>query len=210
LPHVTPDAASGLRALGSTLRSGVVLVGLIAIVLVYGGHFTGFTYIRPAAEEVWGIDAGGLAVLLVFGVANILGTALSGPLADRALRVAVLAFPVVLAVGMLVMVVTGGSTGGLFAAAALWGFGIGGTPTVVLTWGARTEPSRLEQVGGLIVTVVQIAIGLSAVLGGVPVDDVSASAPLLVGGITTIIGAVLLTGLLHRSTTRERPPDARP
>ncbi|WP_159620330.1 MFS transporter, partial [Arthrobacter zhaoguopingii] len=90
LPHLIPTAVSGLRALGATLRSGLVIAGLTAILLIFGGHFSGFTYIRPAAESVSNIDAGGLAVmLLVFGIANVLGTALSGPIADRSLRAAV-------------------------------------------------------------------------------------------------------------------------
>jgi DHA1 family purine ribonucleoside efflux pump-like MFS transporter len=199
LPHVTPGAVSGLRALAATLRSGTVLLGLLAVLFVFGGHFSGFTYIRPAAESVSGIDAGGLAVLLlVFGIANVLGTIASGPLADRAIRVAVLLFPVVVGIGMLVMLATGGSIVGLFIAATLWGFGFGGVPTSVLTWGARIEPDRLEQIGGLIVTVCNIAIAVGAIVGGLLVDGVSASTPLLVGGLAAVVGAVILVSVRRR------------
>jgi len=66
-----------------------------------------------------GTDGGGFAaLLLVFGVALFLGTALSGPLADRAPRVGVLLFPGVLGAGMLLIVVAGGSIAGLFTARA--------------------------------------------------------------------------------------------
>ncbi|PWC06539.1 MFS transporter [Mycetocola zhujimingii] len=196
LPHVTPTVGSGIRALGATLRSRAVLIGLFAVLLAFGGHFSGFTYIRPAAESVSNIDASGLALLLlVFGVANFLGTAVSGPLADRALRAAVFVFPTVLGIGMLVMLATGGSTVALFVAAALWGFGFGGLPTAVLTWGARTQPTRLEQIGGVIVTVCNIAIAAGAIVGGILVDDVAATAPLLIGGISAIAGAVVLVSL---------------
>jgi DHA1 family purine ribonucleoside efflux pump-like MFS transporter len=199
LPRITPAAGSGQRALGSTLRSRVVLLGLLAILLVFSGHFSGFTYIRPAVETLSGIGAGGLAaLLLVFGVANFLGTALSGPLADRALRVGVLVFPAAVGIGMLVLYLTGGSTTGLFLAAALWGLGFGGVPTTVLSWGARTEPDRLEQIGGLIVTVCNIAIAIGAIAGGVLVDRVAAGAPLVVGGTAAVLGAVLLRSLLLR------------
>ncbi|MEU4334752.1 MFS transporter [Micromonospora lupini] len=199
LPSITPTGASGLRALGSVLRSGVVLAGLFAILLIFGGHFSGFTYVRPAAESMSGIDAGGIAVLLlVFGVANFLGTALAGPLADRSPRTGVFLFPAVLGAGMLAMYVTGGSVAGLFVATVLWGFGFGGVPTTVLSWGARTEPARLEQVGGVIVTVCNIAIAVGAIAGGILVDEVAASVPLLVGGIGAIVGAALLASLRQR------------
>lgn len=199
LPRVTPTAGSGLRALGSVLRSGVVLGGLLAILLIFSGHFSGFTYIRPATESLSGIDAGTFALsLLAFGLANLAGTALSGPLADRAPRVGVFLFPVLLGAGMLVMFLAGASIAGLFIAAALWGLGFGGIPTTVLSWGARVEPNRLEQIGGVIVTVCNIAIALGAALGGLLVDGVSASTPLLVGGIAALLGAALLTSLRRR------------
>jgi predicted MFS family arabinose efflux permease len=51
LPHVIPTAVSGLRALGATLRSGIVIAGLTAILLIFGGHFSGFTYIRPGSGK---------------------------------------------------------------------------------------------------------------------------------------------------------------
>ncbi|GAA2616743.1 hypothetical protein [Paractinoplanes durhamensis] len=94
---------------------------------------------------------------------------------------------------MLVMHLTGGSVAGLFAAVALWGLGFGGVPTTVLSWGARTEPARLEQIGGIIVTVCNVAIALGAGAGGLLVDEVAADASLPAGGIAAIAGAVLLT-----------------
>ncbi|WP_244963055.1 MFS transporter [Nocardioides dongkuii] len=194
LPHVVPTTASGLRALGSVLRSGVVLVGLVAILLVFSGHFSGFTYIRPAAESMSGIDSGAFAgLLLVFGLANVVGTVLSGPLADRAPRAGLLLFPAAVGTGLLLMFAIGSSVTGLFVAAAIWGLGFGGVPTTVLAWGARTEPTRLEQVGGVIVTVCNLAIAVGAVVGGLLVDEVSSSWPLLVGGVAAILGAVALT-----------------
>ncbi|MDF6045430.1 MFS transporter [Streptomyces sp. JH14] len=196
LPHIAPTASSGLRALGSVLRSGIVLAGLFAILLIFSGHFSGFTYIRPAAMSLSGIDGGGFAVLLlVFGVALFLGTALSGPLADRAPRVGLLLFPGVLGVGMLLMFVVGASTVGLFTAAAVWGFGFGGMPTTLMSWGSRTQPTRLEQIGGVLVTASNIGITLGAVGGGIVVDHATDSTPLLIGGIAAIAGAALLSAL---------------
>ncbi|GLZ01276.1 MFS transporter [Actinoplanes sp. NBRC 103695] len=199
LPAVKPVAVSGLRALGSVLHSGIVLGGLLAILLIFSGHFSGFTYVRDAAQSMSGISSGGFAVLLlVFGVANFLGTAASGPLADRAPRVGVLLFPAVLGAGMISMYATGTSIAGLFTAAVVWGFGFGGVPTTVLSWGARTEPDRLEQIGGVMVTVCNIAVAAGAIAGGVLVDQLAAELPLLVGGIAAIAGAVVLGGLRQR------------
>jgi predicted MFS family arabinose efflux permease len=199
LPGVPATAAGGLRALGATLRSGVVVAGLVALLLVFGGHFSGFTYVRPAVEAMSDVGAGGIAVLLlVFGLAGLVGTVASGPIADRAPQVGVFGFPAAVGAGMLVLHATGGSTVGLFAATALWGLGFGGVPTTVLSWGARAEPDRLEQIGGLIVTVCNVAIALGAVVGGVLVDGVDDTTPLVVGGAAAVAGALVLTALRRR------------
>jgi predicted MFS family arabinose efflux permease len=196
LPSVAAPTSSGLRVLAATLRSRTVVLGLLGILLIFGGHFGGYTYIRPATESMSGIDAGGLAaLLLVFGVASVIGTMLSGPVADRALRAVVLVFPAAIAGGMLVMHGSDGSAVGLYAAAALWGFGFGGVPTAVLSWGARTEPEHLEQIGGLIVTVCNIAIAVGAVVGGLVIDHAGESTPLLVGGVAAICGGLVVTSL---------------
>jgi predicted MFS family arabinose efflux permease len=208
LPHVRPVPGSKLGALGTVLRSRVVRGGLLAILLVFAGHFAGFTYVRPAAQALAGIGADVFAaLLLVFGVAVLLGTGVSGPVADRAPRTGLLLFPAVLGLGMLAMLLAGATTVGLFTAAALWGFGFGGVPTTVLSWGARAEPVRLEQIGGLIVTVCNVGVATGAAVGGVLVDAVTASTPLLVGGVAAVVGAVVLV-TLSRPPRPDRDPAA--
>jgi DHA1 family purine ribonucleoside efflux pump-like MFS transporter len=198
LPRIVP-AGGALRALGSVLRSGLVLGGLFAVLLLFSGHFSGFTYIRVAVQGMSGIDAAGFALLLLaYGVANFLGTAVAGPLADRAPRAGAFLFPAVIGVGMIAMYVTGSSVAGLFVSAALWGFGFGGVPTTVLSWGARVEPTRLEQIGGVVVTMCNLAIAVGAAVGGVLVDRVSGDASLLIGGIAALAGAAVLASLRQR------------
>jgi DHA1 family purine ribonucleoside efflux pump-like MFS transporter len=199
LPHVQPAPGGGLRALGSVLRSGAVLAGLFALLLVFSGHFSGFTYIRVATDSLAHLPASAFAVLLlVYGLANFAGTAVAGPLADRAPRVGVILFPAALGIGMVLMHATGSSPAGLFITAALWSFGFGGVPTTFLSWGARVEPTRLEQIGGVIVTVCNLAIAVGSAVGGAIVDSVAADASLLFGGIAVIAGALVFAAVRQR------------
>jgi DHA1 family purine ribonucleoside efflux pump-like MFS transporter len=199
LPRGASAPSGGLRALGTVLKSRIVIAGLLASLLIFSGHFSGFTYIRPAATDLSDVPASTFAlVLLVFGGSLFLGTALSGPLADRLPRLGRIFFPGVLGLGMLVMLLLGTSTTGLFVAAVIWGFGFGGVPTTLLSWGAHAEPSRLEQIGGVIVAVCNLGIAAGAAVGGVIVDTATPSTPLLVGGIASIVGAVLLSALPQR------------
>jgi predicted MFS family arabinose efflux permease len=193
LPSMLTGPSSGFRPLVQTLRSRLVLLCLFTMALIGAGHFAGFTYIRPAAAEVGGLDPEQLAVLLlVYGLGIVGGNLVAGPLADRMLRIAALVFPLVLGLAMIGFVYLGSSTGLLFAAAALWGAGFGALPTVISTWLARAEPSRLESIGGLQTGVFQVAVALGAFLGGLLVDGAGVQTALVLGGLASVLGAVIL------------------
>ncbi|WP_207840029.1 MFS transporter [Williamsia soli] len=193
LPSIPSVPSGGFRPLLQTLRSRLIQVCLFSMALMGAGHFAGFTYIRPAADEVGGFDADQLAVLLlVYGVGIVVGNLVAGPLADRTLRIAALLFPLVLGLAMIAFALTGGNAVALFAAAALWGVGFGALPTVISTWLARAEPRHLESVGGLQTAVFQVAIALGAFVGGLLVDGVGVQSAVILGGLAAVLGAVIL------------------
>lgn len=193
LPSIRSDRATGFRPLFQTLRSRLVLLCLAAMALMGGGHFAGFTYIRPAASDIGGLNPDELALmLLVYGIGIVLGNLVAGPFADRSLRAAVFVFPLVLGAAMIAFATLDLGTWSLFVAVALWGAGFGALPTVISTWLARAEPARLESVGGLQTAVFQVAVALGALLGGILVDGAGVQSALIVGGVASIIGSVLI------------------
>jgi DHA1 family inner membrane transport protein len=71
--------------LGALRRPQVVLTLLVGVV-GFGGMFAVYSYIAPLATDVAGIARGAIpALLLVYGVGGVVGTALGGRLADAAL-----------------------------------------------------------------------------------------------------------------------------
>jgi predicted MFS family arabinose efflux permease len=157
------------------------------------GHFAGFTYIRPAATEIGGLRPDQLALLLLaYGVGIVAGNLVAGPLADRALRVAVFVFPLVLGAAMISFALLEGNAVLLFIAVVLWGAGFGALPTVIGTWLARAEPDKLESVGGLQTAVFQVAIALGAFIGGILVDGAGVQTALIVGGSAALLGSVVI------------------
>ncbi|MEX5259731.1 MFS transporter [Kocuria sp. CPCC 205263] len=200
LPSMLTGPSSGFQPLVQTLRSRLILVCLFTMALMGAGHFAGFTYIRPAAAEVGGLDPEQLAVLLlVYGLGIVGGNLIAGPLADRSLRIAALVFPLVLGLAMIAFVCMGSSTVLLFAVAAFWGAGFGALPTVISTWLARAEPSRLESVGGLQTGVFQVAVALGAFLGGLLVDGAGVQTALVLGGLASVLGALILVAVKPRT-----------
>jgi len=196
LPSVPPSGAPGFRALLRTARTPVVAIGILAIVLIAGGHFMGFTYLRPADEGIDGLTPELLALLLlVYGFA---GNAIAGPIADRRLAVLLIASPVAIGAGTVVFALLGSSLALAFVTVFVWGVGFGAVPTMVQTWIARVAPDRLESAGGLVVAAFQIAITIGAAVGGLLVDTVGVQAAFIGGGIAAVLGAGVLSSARAR------------
>jgi len=79
-----PDATVRTE-LGALRRPQVILTLLVGVV-GFGGMFAVYSYIAPLATDVAGISRGAIpALLLVYGIGGVVGTALGGRLADVAL-----------------------------------------------------------------------------------------------------------------------------
>lgn len=194
MPSVPAAAGTGLRALIATVRSKAMVIGLLGVLLIVAGHFASFTYIRPAAEQVSGLDAAGIAALLaVYGVGGLIGNFLTGAVVDKRLATTLVVLPTILGGAVIFFSFATGSIVFAFIAAAIWGMAFGGMPTMAQTWSARVEPERMESAGGLTVATFQLAISTGAVVGGVLIDATSVSVVFVAGGISAVLGGLLLT-----------------
>lgn len=199
LPSIPPTGAPGFRTLLQTARRPVVALGILAITLIAGGHFMGFTYLRPAFESVDGLTPALLALLLVvYGLANFVGNLAAGPIADRRLSVLVIAAPVAIGAATVLFALLGTNLALAIVTVFVWGVGFGAVPTMVQTWIARVAPDRLESAGGLVVAAFQVAITIGAAVGGLLVDSVGVQAALIGGGIAAVLGAGVLSSARKR------------
>ena len=86
VPRSPAPRGASVRTELTALRTPQVLLTLVIAVVGFGGMFAVYSYIAPLVTEVTGMPRGAIPlVLLAFGVGSILGTALGGRLADRAL-----------------------------------------------------------------------------------------------------------------------------
>lgn len=169
LPRMTPGRPTPLSTLVTVLKRPGIGAGIVAVVLVFSGHFAFFTYVRPFLETVSGMGINGLSsTLLAFGVANFVGTLAAGILLERSLRLTLMLMPLVMGVmGWLLATLGGFSMGTDAVMVAMWGFAFGAVPVAWSTWITRIVPDEAESGGGLIVASIQLAIALGAAVGGV-------------------------------------------
>lgn len=205
LPKMTPEHPTPLGTLVKVVQRPGVGIGIVAIVLIFSGHFAFFTYVRPLLESVSGMGINGISsTLLAFGVANFIGTLVAGYLLERSLRLTLLAMPLIMGVmGWLLSSLGGIAVGSDALMVALWGFAFGAVPVAWSTWITRVVPDEAESGGGLIVASIQLAIALGAAMGGV-VFGIGG-----VLGVCATAGTLLLAGAaLVMVGVRTRAPAA--
>ncbi len=207
LPSVPSTSATSLSSLFGLLKRRHVRVGLVVGLLFFGGEVCGFTFMRPYLETHAGLGATSIApVLLMLGLASLLGSAIAGVFADRMLRDGFASTFLVLGIATIGLLTLSTSYVALLAFAAAWGIAIGAGPVMTQTWMGRAAPDQLEGVGGLFLAVIQFGITLGAIAGGIAMDVVGTSAPLYVTATCAILAAVLIA--TQRAPEVEQPTSA--
>jgi hypothetical protein len=132
---------------------------MLAVAAFFMGQFALFTYLRPFLEAVTRVDVSTLSViLLVVGVAGLLGTYLISFLLRTRLYSLLVVMPLAMAAIAVGLITLGQSP--MATAILLAGWGLIGTAAPVgwWTWLSRVLPDDAEAGGGLMVAVIQLAI----------------------------------------------------
>ncbi len=200
LPPIAPSEGVGFGALGAALRAPGVALGLIGVIAIAGGHFAGYTYVRPALDELLHAGATMVPILLaLFGIGGLVGNFVLGSLADRRLGVLLVAVPAAIGVSLLIIIAAEPVPALGYLAVLVWGGAFGGMLNLVQVWISRMLPDRIEAGGGLIVGGFQLAIILGSAVGGRGVDGVGLTATYGIAALAAILGGVLMRVALTRA-----------
>nr|WP_156408928.1 MFS transporter [Rhizobium sp. Root708] len=189
----------GQKASGNVftlLKRPVVALGMAGVGLFFMGQFTLFTYLRPFLETVAHVEVSTLSLLLLLmGVSGFVGTLLIGSfLKDDSIYRTLIVIPVLMAAIAVVLLIFGGWGAAAALLLALWGLFATSAPVGWWTWLSRTLPNNAEAGGGLMVAVVQLAITLGAVVGGILFDASGYQLTFSVAAIL-LVGAAILAFL---------------
>jgi predicted MFS family arabinose efflux permease len=182
------------------LRRPEVPYGMLAAALFFLGQFALFTYLRPFFETVTRVDVTTIsALLLVMGVAGLIGTSLIGFVIRQRLYASLVFMPFAMAVMAVALTVFGSSLSATAALMFLWGFIGTAAPVGWWTWLSKALPDDAEAGGGLMVAVVQLAVTTGAAGGGVLFDSSGYRATFLFSAVILALSStVILIGALRR------------
>lgn len=202
-----PSMQGAARASGPTsafkvftlLKRPGVAVGMLASSMFFMGQFALFTYVRPFLETVTGLHGTHISlVLLVIGVAGLLGTLLIGRVLQRHFFQTLIIIPMLMALIAIALTTYGALTALVVSLLGLWGLTATSAPVGWWSWIAMVFPKDAEAGGGLFVAVVQLSIALGSTLGGLLFDHSGYHATFLASAAVLFLAA-LLTFLTSRS-----------
>lgn len=139
-----------------------VLFVVFAYVLA---HNTLYTYIAPFLEPA-GLKERTDVVLLVFGLASLLGIWITGALIDRWLRELVLASVARFGLAALALGLAGSVPAVIYGAVAAWGLAFGGAGTLFQTASAKAAGKAADVAQSMLVTTWNLAIAGGGIVGG--------------------------------------------
>jgi predicted MFS family arabinose efflux permease len=171
LPSMPVQRAVAASSAWTLLKRPQVAFGMAGAAFFFMGQFALFTYLRPFLEQVTRVDTVTLSLLLLaIGLAGFVGTILIGGLLKDHLYRTLVAIPALMALIALALTGLGGVLPVVAILLCIWGLVGTAAPVGWWTWLATTLPKDAEAGGGLMVAVVQLAIMLGALVGGVLFD----------------------------------------
>ena len=193
LPAMPPENKARSGGMLDLLRSGLMRWGMLAVIMMFTGHFAFFTYLRPFLESSAQLNLNQLSlVLLAFGVANFFGTSLAGYLVTRSVSLTLSAMALVMSATALLLVSFADVSWLVAAGVALWGLAFGSMPTGWSTWISRAVPDDAESGGGLLVATIQLAITAGAAAGGWMFDLQGAGGVFLASGVLMLLASLTI------------------
>jgi predicted MFS family arabinose efflux permease len=205
VPSLPSSAALRFSDLISLLRRPHPRRSMLMVGLVFGAHFSSFTYIAPFLLRNADFTMSNITWLLLgFGVIGFISNFTVSTTVVRNLKTSVAAMVSLLMFALLLLPLLQHSPFAVVGFVLAWGIAFGALPLCFSVWIQRATPDLPEAGSALFISVIQVAIALGSLAGGVIVDHVGIPADFLLGSALALLGLAAVVSL----STREQRVDA--
>lgn len=196
VPSLPSAAALRLSDLTLLLRRSHPRRSLLMVALVFGAHFSSYTYVTPFLLGDAHLDMSTITWLLLgFGVIGFVSNFVASAAVARNLKLSVAAMVSLLMFALLLMPVLRHSEFGVSAVVLAWGIAFGALPLCFSVWIQRATPEQPEAGSALFVSIIQVAIAGGSFVGGAVVDHVGIPADFMLGGALALLGLAALASI---------------
>ncbi|MFM0643379.1 MFS transporter [Paraburkholderia bryophila] len=193
VPSLPSNAALRLHDLVTLLRRSHPRKSMLMVALVFGAHFSSYTYITPFLLRNANLNMSTITWLLLgFGIIGFVSNFAVSSTVTRNLKISLGVMVSLLMVALVSLPLLQHSSIGVTALVLAWGVSFGALPLCFSIWIQRATPDSPEAGSALFVSIIQVAIALGSLVGGMVVDHVGISADLLLGSALALLGLGVL------------------
>jgi DHA1 family inner membrane transport protein len=190
--------STAVRDQVSILSRPILWAQLLLSAVLFAAMFAPYTYLAALLENVGGLDATGIAVMLAwFGLAGIPGNMVAGRLSERGPIQATFGVALVLAVVMPASAFAGNGLMALLPLLAIWGAAHAAAFLLSQIRVMHSAPTAPAFAAALNISAANIGIAAGAAVGGAIVERASIAAS-SIGGMALALAALMLATALHR------------
>lgn len=175
----------------NVLRSSNTWISLVGVVLINGAIFGVYSYISEYLGTVTGVSSQFISVLLlVYGLANIVGNVIAGKmLSENPIRF-VVSFPFLLSVVYLLLFFTGQFTTSAALLILVWGILSGAGANINQYWITSAAPDAPDFANGLFLSATNLGTTIGATICGFFITEFGTSS-IILGGLFLLALSVL-------------------
>ncbi|WP_144141550.1 MFS transporter [Paraburkholderia sp. BCC1884] len=193
VPSLPSTAALRVRDLVTLLRRPHPRRSMLMVALVFGAHFSSYTYVAPFLLRNASFSMPTITwMLLGFGIIGFFSNFAVSSTVTRNLKLSVGTMISLLMFALVLLPLLQHSPLGVLALVLMWGIAFGALPLCFSIWIQRATPDAPEAGSALFVSIIQVAIALGSLVGGQVVDHVGISADFLFGSGLALLGLAAL------------------
>lgn len=195
LPSLPAMTSPTFKTFITQIKRPIIINGLLITLLIVSGHFMAFTYIRALLSSN-GLISNDLlgGILLIYGLAGIVGNFLFGLTANKHLNFVVVMIASGLILSLSAYIFFPMSVWMVLSTMVLWGIAYGGVSVALMTWMMRYSAHTIEATSSLYIAFFNSGIALGSALGGVFVSLYGLMGNLHVA-VLSFVAALALLGI---------------
>jgi predicted MFS family arabinose efflux permease len=192
LPSLPSKAALRFADLVMLVRRPFPRKSLLMVALIFGAHFSSYTYIAPFLQDAHFSASTITAVLLGFGIIGFVSNFAVSTFVARKLKGTLAAMTLLLLFALLTMPLLKDMAPVVTGVVLMWGVAFGAIPLCVSVWMQEAAPDLPEAGSALFVGIIQVAIAVGSSAGGTIVDHAGIPVDFWFGSVLAILGLITL------------------
>jgi predicted MFS family arabinose efflux permease len=207
VPSLPSSAALRFSDLLALWRRAYPRKSLLMVALVFGAHFSSYTYIAPFLLQDASFSISSITWLLLgFGFIGFVSNFAVSATVTRNLKASLVTMVLLLMFALVAMPLFRQSEPAVMLMVLMWGVAFGAIPLCLSMWMQNATADLPEAGSALFVGIIQVAIAVGSLTGGMIVDRIGIPADFRFGGALALLGLAAIASLNSAAQAAGKAP----